>query len=285
MKKIILSVVALGATSLVCAQDNSALATNAVLISQTCSGNTMVSRYKIPHNSGKQAEFDLHYAISQSKIVPTFSNNSQQIADLKDFMAQTADSMMHISAIHVVGYASPDGNGQYNDSLAMHRANGLYDYAVNTYHPKNKIDKSYKTFLWSDCLPAVEKSSIPNKEQVIAVLKSNNHTEQQKESALRKMAESWRYLTSNILPQMRYADIEFDYGVDEIITRTTLVKQEEPAKPTTQPTQPEGVVVEEEVGIIIATPVQDNAEERREERKTRKMDKKAEKSGVELYYW
>ena len=99
------------------------------------------------------------------------------------------------------------------------------------------------------------------------------------------MAESWRYLTSNILPQMRYADIEFDYGVDEIITRTTLVKQEEPAKPTTQPTQPEGVVVEEEVGIIIATPVQDNAEERREERKTRKMDKKAEKSGVELYYW
>ena len=292
MKKTLFIMLALGATTVVMAQSNQAPA-NAVLVSQTRSGNVITTRYKIPHNDGKHAEFDVHYAINKSNIVPAYSDNTQQIEELKDFMAQTKDTTMHISAIHIVGYASPDGNAKENDSLASKRAQSLYHYAVNTYHPEQKIDTDHKTFHWSDCVPVVEKSDIPQKGQVLAILKSTKHTEPQKEAALRKMPESWRYLTTHILPQMRYADIEFDYGVDEFVTRTTIVPAAETAKPvqTAQPQQPKEVVVDEEMGIIIATPKHgayddvDSKANKRNQRKARKADKKNIKGGYEAIYW
>lgn len=288
MKKTLFIMLALGATAVVMAQSNQAPA-NAVLVSQTRNGDVVTTRYKIPHNNGKHAEFDVHYAINRAQIVPSYSDNSEQISELKDFMAQTKDTTMHISAIHIVGYASPDGNSKQNDTLASQRAQSLYHYAVNTYHPEQKIDTEHKTFKWSDCVDAVEKSNIPHKEQVLAVLKSTSHTEPQKEQALRKMPDAWRYLTTHILPQMRYADIEFDYGVDEFVTRTTVVPKTEPAKPvqTTQPQQPEEVIVSEEMGIIVATPRHDvdSKENKRNQKKARKADKKNVKGGYEAIYW
>ena len=261
-------------------------AANAVMISQTRSGNTVTTRYRVPHD-GKHAEFDVHYAINRADIVPTYSTNTQQISELKDFMAQTSDTTTHISAIHIVGYASPDGTSTQNDKLAANRAKSLYTYAVNTYHPKQSVDTQHKTFSWRDCVDAVNASAIPNKSDVLAVLQST-HTEHDKEAKLRTMREAWNYLATHILPTMRYADIEFDYGVDEIVTRTTLVAQSESAKTTnttttTPPakTQPEVVVVEEETGIIIATP----KEECNSTRKERKAEKKQNRSESQGQYW
>ena len=284
MKKILLSVFALGATIVVAAQSGQLPASNAVLVSQTCDGNVLTSRYKIPHNAGKSAEFDVHYAINKANIVSSYSDNPRQMADLRDFMAQTKDTTMHISAIHIVGYASPDGNASQNDTLAAHRAQSLYQYAVNTYNPAQKIDTAHKAYHWTDCAPLVAVSSIPHKEQVLAVLKSTQHTEQQKEAALRKMPDAWSYLTANILPKMRYADIEFDYGVDEYVTRTTTVASTEPAK-VEQPKNNE-VVVNEEMGIIIATPNSDSEDSgKHHNRKDKKRDKPQVIGEYEAIYW
>lgn len=275
MKKILLSVLALGATAAVAAQSNQAPAANAILVSQTRQGDVVITRYKIPHNSGRSAEFDMHYAVNNSNIVPTYSDNSSQIADLKDFMAQCCDSTMHVSEIHIVGYASPDGDIKQNDSLASKRAQSLYHYAVNTYHPTQSIATSHKALRWSDCVTAIENSDVPNKEQVITILKSTSHTEPQKEIALRRMPEVWNYLATNILPQMRYADIEFDYGVDEFVTRTTVEPQAKPTE-TEQPaqsTQTQPIVVEEEMGIIIATPNHDNKDDKHHHHKNKKDEK------------
>ena len=291
MKKFLLTVLALGTTAAVVAQSNQAPAANAILVSQTQQGNVVTSRYKIPHNDGRNAEFDFHYAVNKSNIVPSYSDNPRQMAELKDFMVQCCDSTMHVSAIHIVGYASPDGNTTQNDTLASKRAQSLYHYAVNTYHPAQKIATSHKALHWKDCVPMVEKSNIPQKSQVLAVLKSVSHTEHEKEMALRKMPDAWKYLATNILPQMRYADIEFNYGVDEFVTRTTTVAQTEPAKPvqtsqsTSQTTsQPKPIVVDEEMGIIIATPNHD-AEDKRHHHKDKKSDKARVIGEYEAIYW
>lgn len=287
MKKILFTLLALGSSVAVCAQSNQTPDANAIMVSQTRKGDVVTTRYKIPHNAGRHAEFDIYYAIDRTNIVPSFSENPEQIAELKDFMEQTKDTTMHISAIHIVGYASPDGNAKDNDSLASKRAQSLYHYAVNTYHPNQKIDTDHKTFRWSDCVATVEESEIPHKEQVLAILQSTEHTEPQKEYALRKLPEAWKCLKADILPQMRYADIEFDYGVDEFVTRTTVVKTAETAQPieASQPQQPKEVVVDEEVGIIIATPAKESRSEKREDRRSRKADKKADKEGYEIIYW
>ena len=277
------------AASGVVAQNTNLPATNAVVISESRNGNTVTTRYRVPHD-GKHAEFDVHYALNSADIVPTYSTNPQQMSELKDFMAQSSDTTMHISAIHIVGYASPDGVSTQNNVLAAKRAKALYTYAVNTYHPKLAVDTKSKTFAWADCVSAVQASNIPDKSSVLAVLQSA-HTERDKEAKLRTMKDAWHYLTTHILPSMRYADIEFDYGVDEIVTRTTLVAQNDPPKsaetttttkscpPATQ--QPEVVVVDEEMGIIIATPREDRDSSREE----RKSQRKSNKNGSQGTYW
>ena len=288
MKKFFILPLALCCIATTSAQSNNAPMANAVLISQTKNGNTVTSRYVVRHDTGRSANFDIHYTISRAQIVPTYSDNSRQINELKEFMGESKDSTMHISAIHIVGYASPDGNLVHNDSLASHRAQALCQYAINTYHPDQKIDTGYKTFSWKECVNAVANSTIPQKEEVLAILNSN-HTECEKEAHLRKLPEAWKYLTNNLLPTMRYADISFDYGVDEVITRTTIVKQPTPpatatTTSTTPATKPEVVVVDEEMGIIIATPKEDH-DTKRNERKARKADKKNSKGGSEVRYW
>ena len=289
MKKSIFTLMMCAAASGVVAQNTNLPATNAVVISESRNGNTVTTRYRVPHD-GKHAEFDVHYALNSADIVPTYSTNPQQMSELKDFMAQSSDTTMHISAIHIVGYASPDGVSTQNNVLAAKRAKALYTYAVNTYHPKLAVDTQSKTFAWADCVSAVQASNIPDKSSVLAVLQSA-HTERDKEAKLRTMKDAWHYLTTHILPSMRYADIEFDYGVDEIVTRTTLVAQNDPPKsaetttttkscpPATQ--QPEVVVVDEEMGIIVATPREDRDSSREE----RKSQRKSNKNGSQGTYW
>lgn len=280
MKKSLFTILALGVSAVAVAQSNQLPAANAILVSQTRDGNVVTTRYKIPHDHGKQAEFDLHYAINRSDVVTSYSDNTQQIAELKDFVEQSKDSTMHISAIHIIGYASPDGNAAKNDSLAAHRAQSLYNFAVRTMQPKQKIETSHKTFHWSDCIPMVKSSQIPQKEAVLNILASTTHSEAQKEVALKNLHQAWNYLAANVLPQMRYADIEFDYGVDEFVTHTTTVEQSEPAKSETpaQTEVPAAVVVEEEVGVIVATPVGHEAE-RNEKKEEKKRGAKGEKGG------
>ena len=71
----------------------------------------------------------------------------------------------------------------------------------------------------------------------------------------------------------------FDYGVDEYFTRTTTVEPAKPAEPA-QPQQPQPVVVEEEVGVIIATPQQDDGK-----RKHKKGEKGRVVGEYEAIYW
>lgn len=282
MKREILTLLALSCALVSTAQDSDLPAKNAVLISQTRNGNTITSRYKVPHNSGKHAEFDLHYTINKADIVTSVSDNNKQIEALQDFMEQSNDSTLHIASIQIVGYASPDGNQTKNDTLAAKRAQALYHYAVNTYHPKLPIQTKSKTFQWADCVTAIESSAIPSKAEVLRIVQSD-HKECDKELQLRKIPQAWNYLTTLILPQMRYADIAFDYGEDEIVTRTTLVANPTPPTPPKQTTptpatkEPEVVLVEDVTGIIIATPKENKHQHRKDKSKKHHSKKRGKK--------
>ena len=83
---------------------------------------------------------------------------------------------------------------------------------------------------------------------------------------------------------MRYADIEFDYGVDEFFTKTTTVEPTDTTKSTQTSTQPE-VVVDEEVGIIVAVPSHDDKESHKDRRNERKAKKQGVVGEYEVVYW
>ena len=271
MKRTIFTLVALSMFGMAMAQSAKPgkPAADAVLISQTQNGNTVISRYRVPQKNNSHADFDVHYAVNRSDISASFADNTEQIDSLNKFMSRTADTMMHIGHIAVHGYASPDGNAKQNDSLAAQRAAKLCHYATQLCNccPATKVATTSRTYTWREVAPVVEKIDMPSKSEVLRILRSSA-SEPDKERQLRRYPAAWRYLANNVLPQMRYADIEFDYGVDKVVT-TTFVSQPAP-QPAPQP-QPDVVVVDEETGIIIASP----RDIRRAERKINKAERRA----------
>ena len=290
MKRFFLLIIsALISTFAISAQNSSTtdLGKDAVLLSQHSDGKVITSTYKVKGNVAQQSKFTMHFAISNATLSPTFADNTQQEAALKAFAPKLKDTLLHLQLVTVTGYASPDGSEKSNKALAAKRAAAVKGY-LKAHWPNLNISHSAHACTWKDAMHAVEKSSIPDKGDVLRIL-AMNITESEKEMHLKKLPTAWRYLKTYILPDMRQCEVVFTYTMDKIVEQQQTVKptpapveskpattephQATPATktstekaPTTKPV-PVAIVEETETGIIIDMTDTESRKEYRQERK------------------
>lgn len=290
MKRFFLLIIsALISTFATSAQNSSTtdLGKDAVLLSQHSDGKVITSTYKVKGNVAQQSKFTMHFAISNATLSPTFADNTQQEAALKAFAPKLKDTLLHLQSVTVTGYASPDGSEKSNKALAAKRAAAVKGY-LKAHWPNLNISHSAHACTWKDAMHAVEKSSIPDKGDVLRIL-AMNITESEKEMHLKKLPTAWRYLKTYILPDMRQCEVVFTYTMDKIVEQQQTVKptpapveskpattepqQATPATktstekaPTTKPV-PVAIVEETETGIIIDMTDTESRKEYRQERK------------------
>lgn len=285
----LLIISALISTFAISAQNSSTtdLGKDAVLLSQHSDGKVITSTYKVKGNVAQQSKFTMHFAISNATLSPTFADNTQQEAALKAFAPKLKDTLLHLQLVTVTGYASPDGSEKSNKALAAKRAAAVKGY-LKAHWPNLNISHSAHACTWKDAMHAVEKSSIPDKGDVLRIL-AMNITESEKEMHLKKLPTAWRYLKTYILPDMRQCEVVFTYTMDKIVEQQQTVKptpapveskpattepqQATPATktstekaPTTKPV-PVAIVEETETGIIIDMTDTESRKEYRQERK------------------
>lgn len=190
-----------------------------------------------------EADYAVHFPISSSQMLTTFSDNNAQIKALVAFMTKfKTDTLMRIKSVKIKGWASPDGAEALNQKLAKARVTAFINY-LKTQCPAMKscaIATSSAVATWKDCLPMLENSSLKDRKAAIEII-GGNHTEAEKEAHLAKMPEVWAYLKSKVLPSLRCAEIEIHYTRSSIVEQRLLIKTPEPAPTTTQPapaTQP-----------------------------------------------
>lgn len=207
-------------------------------------GDYRVDQYLI--SQPVDVDYDIHYRINNATLNPSLGENKEELAALQQLIEKPlSDTLNHVGQIHITGYASPDGSPELNRTLAKHRAEDMQNYLNKQYHLSAhyplKIDS--ETASWSDARVAVAASSIPHRDSVLMILDSRTHTESEKQAALRRMPEAWRYLAQHILPPMRRVEIDIAYQQGSIVEQRTRIV---PANPQpAQPTEPEVVVVEE----------------------------------------
>lgn len=190
-------------------------------------GDYIVERYIVADNKPHKAEYEIHFAINSSTPNNTFSDNTTELKALDALFDDMKDNkMMHLKSITVTGYASPDGTTPKNEALAKERAEHIASMITERYNLKeSNIAISSNVEKWSATAPAIENSKLDNRGAIVRMV-SSNEAPMVIDNRLKREGEAWKYLTNDILPDMRRAVVTVTYTEDHI-TDTRVYSPEE----------------------------------------------------------
>lgn len=160
-------------------------------------------------------EATIYFELNKSTIRES-ERKRKEILQLVNFLSKTKE----ILKIEVNGYASPDGELQFNNELANERAGaggkfvvdalrsskGLKDinYDINN---SNLYVQNQGTEDWKGLLQGIEFARIPNKEKVVEIIRNSSLSSTEKQSQLRAMNDAWEIITEEYLPPLRRANM------------------------------------------------------------------------------
>ncbi len=149
---------------------------------------------------------DLLYAINSS----TVTKKNERNANLGEFKADVDHKLKNDRAtqnIAVKGYASPDGPEKFNDKLSEARSKSGEKVVAKLLKDSGlDIDAAAYGEDWEGFKELVEKSNIKDKNLILQVL-SLYSSSTQRESEIKNMATVFEELKSDILPELRRAQI------------------------------------------------------------------------------
>lgn len=201
---------------------------DSVMLSETTDGDYLVRRYMV--RSDSDTDYTLRYKISTSTISTNFDGNPAEIKGLDNFIgSMDNDSLMHVRAITITGYASPDGPLALNQRLAKGRAQSLKAYVDKKYglSKKYEISTSSEASDWNAAREAISRSNVPHKQEVLNIIDQRDAAPAIEQRLKAMPAEVWTYLAEQILPPMRYAEIVISYAEGRIVEQRTLIPQPE----------------------------------------------------------
>lgn len=216
---------------------------DSVLVSSRVEGGEEVRHYRV--TTPMEADYAVHYAISSATLNQTMGDNPEELKALKMLMQTLKDTMHRVEAIHITGYASPDGPEQLNKSLADHRASNFKRYAEKQYGLSSqcKVALGAEIAPWSAVREKLAHSSVEGRDEALKILDSN-HTPAEKQAALKQMPAVWQFLAREVLPPLRRVEMDVKYNEGRLVETRMAVAP----KPAPAPVVEEVVVlVEEEV--------------------------------------
>lgn len=152
----------------------------------------------------------IFYPVNRSEVNITFDLNKNEAAkkemkELFDFMS----SNYVIKGITVNGWASPEGEGQFNDKLAENRAKNAENYFRKAQKENLRdigITANGKGSNWDGFVNNIRKAqNFKAGNTVLNNINSKNPSE--REGELRKMINQYPEIKKEFLPDLRYAEI------------------------------------------------------------------------------
>ena len=212
---------------------------NKRMLAEWRDGDYIVRRYVVTDNASTNQNYEIHYAINSANTVVGFEDNSEELARLDSFFDELRrDTTIHISKIEIVGYASPDGTTKFNSELARKRAQELSSMLAQRYNiSDSNIAISSHVEPWSATSNAIEHSSLNNRNDLVRIVNSNE-APMTIDNKLKHEDKAWKWMKSDVLPDMRRATVSIAYTKDRIMDN----REYKPLNPA-----PTEIVVIEEV--------------------------------------
>lgn len=167
-------------------------------------------------NRNESSEAYLDFKVGKYDIQPDFRRNPVELAKVNEMVNQiTTDKNISVGTIKFIGKASPEGKFESNERLAENRAESLQEYVLSTHN----LNRSYMQTAsigedWDTFRTLVENSTVPNREEVLDIINSNDMPDR-KEARLKSLhgGSTYKVLNEEIFPQLRRVECIVDYTV------------------------------------------------------------------------
>lgn len=158
----------------------------------------------------------LDFPVNKTNIIPGYGSNYQELSKIESVIREiNTDKNIQVTKITIIGYASPEGNSVHNTNLSYKRAEALRAYL------SAKVNMPYGVFHvegrgedWDGLAEMVENSSLPNKNEILSVIKYSYPPESRKYTLKHlRWGTTYQFLLQQFYPKLRRSVCEINYTV------------------------------------------------------------------------
>lgn len=164
----------------------------------------------------EQYEAHLDFPVSKAVILPDFMNNHAELTNIQNMFRNIQDDKnLTVTGIGIEGFASPEGPLKLNEKLSQERAEALKKYlTTNEKVPANLYKVAFGGENWDGLIAALEKSSVPQRNEFINIIKDTPNDVRRKELIMRLDGGApYRHILKEIYPGLRKVNCKIDYTV------------------------------------------------------------------------
>ena len=173
----------------------------------------IAQNHEMSDNKQTREEMRIHYHVAKTYIDRSYMDNETTLERIVDWAEERQqDSMVTIVSVEFCGACSPEGSVPFNHYLSMTRLSRLENYVrKRVYIPEDIIVRNDHYIAWEELEKMVEESNIENKDEILAILRSENtSTGEQLDSRIRALknmdnGKTWNMLLNRFFAHMRNA--------------------------------------------------------------------------------
>ena len=182
--------------------------------------SVMAQSHKMADDAQVREEMRIHFRASKTYIDKSYMNNDSALQQIVEWAEKRQrDSMVDVVSVAFYGACSPEGSVSFNHYLSSTRLSRLENYVRQRVNiPEDIIVRNDHYIAWGELEKMVEESNIENKDEILAILRSENtSTGEQLDSRIRALKNMDNGKTWNMLLNCYFAHMRNAYMV--IVTK------------------------------------------------------------------
>lgn len=157
----------------------------------------------------------IDFPLDKIEIYPDYRRNPIELAAIVNTIDSVRDDKdITITSISIKGFASPEGRYDHNTWLAQNRTQALKGYVERLYSfAPDFISTSYESEDWEGLREYVDKSSMKNREGILAIIDSDMAPDPKNARIKKEYPEEYAFLLATVYPGLRHSDYKIDYTI------------------------------------------------------------------------
>jgi outer membrane protein OmpA-like peptidoglycan-associated protein len=156
----------------------------------------------------------LDFPVSRTEINPSFGNNPRELAKIERLVNEIrTDKNLTVTGVMITGYASPEGDVNFNNQLSRGRAEALRNYL--SMHA-GISDHLYRVGFggedWEGLARLVQNSYIEPKGTILSIINYYNPAERKNRLKTLNGGRIYQQLLHTLYPQLRRVVAKIDYN-------------------------------------------------------------------------